>query len=70
MLTNDTLIGDIYPFLKDLSPENKTQDFSLLLRAWINEKCAPDLLPIEESFLENWFKDLEQQVIFLFYAYI
>ena len=44
-------------------PESyENDDFTRLCQAWVNEKCAPELLAFEEQLVENLLEMVETQV--------
>lgn len=59
-------IGDI---LADLGPSSlippETNDLQALTRAWVTERCAPEILPWPESLMERVLDRVNAQVTIL-----
>lgn len=46
--------GDVVP--------QETRDLHDLTRAWVNERCSPEVLPWPESLMERMMNRIRQQV--------
>lgn len=60
---------DIDDILADLGPSPllppETKDLQALTRAWVTERCAPEILPWPESLMERVLDRINAQVTFL-----
>lgn len=62
---------DIDDILADLGPSPliplETNDLQALTRAWVTERCAPEILPWPESLIERVLDRINAQVPKFFY---
>ena len=55
-------IDDILAEVDSQSVPQETRDLQELTRSWVNERCAPELLPWPEALMERVLERVQKQV--------
>lgn len=58
-------IDDILAEIDGQSLPQETRDLQELTRAWVNERCAPEILPWPEALMERVLERVRKQVRFV-----